>query len=520
MKKLTPGVGLRHLARFHQSVRVLSLTSAYVLLLLLASPAWPGEKYVKSDSPVFLEATPDRALVYFVEPSPQPGTVKVYLDKTPIAFLPRKSYTAVRVEPGYRLVWGRTNSEWIEFKRGRTYLLLYIQTGQSSSAWFMENPEFIHPLVLQRKLAHVTTPEAGLERLRAKLENKYKKALKQAGSKGGVVLPKTFSPAKYGTEGTRMDFVKLSMKWPSRHSALTIDEKSVEYKSKKKEVVIPVSEIRQVSLGVFGTSGFDQPWIRVSHGRAEAPKNAYFVADNYNSMFVSIIAAMEQAKRADVQKEPAIATATGLTPEPSKPDRQTSATAMVTGGKGVVRFEGLKGQFTIELPPGWSAYDQRKAITGKTSPFGMVMFSQIFSQVNFAEMPIQDQLEILDRMDVGELPSFFVDRHPKEKKMSCRFFEKKEVKQAVKMLKRDPMFGSDRKVIKALEPQPVTVGGCKGYRIRGETQTPDGTIWVMDVHVVSDGKILYLFSLRNIKENYESNLGLYEKAISTVQLSP
>ena len=42
---------------------------------------------------------------------------------------------------------------------------------------------------------------------------------------------------------------------------------------------------------------------------------------------------------------------------------------------------------------------------------------------------------------------------------------------------------------------------------------------MMDVAAVSDGKILYLFSLRNIKENYESNLGLYEKAISTVRLT-
>ncbi len=513
MKKLTLRVCLRHRARFRQCVRLLSLTSAYVLLLGLAAPAWPEEKYVKSDSPVFLEATPDRALVYFVEPSPQPWTVKVYLDKTPIAFLPRKSYIGVRVEPGIRLVWGTTDSEWFEFKRGRTYLLLYIQTGQYSSAWFMDDPDIPRPLVLQNKLAHVTTPEAGLERLRAKLEKKYKKALKEAGSKGKVVLPKSFSPVVYVAESkTRFNPFKTH---PPRHSMLTISEQGIEYKSKKKEVVIPVTEIRQVSLAGFAAPGSTQPWIFVRYGRAEAPKIAFFAGENYNAIFASITSAMKQAKRADVQKEPVTAAATRLTPEPSKPERQTSTTAMVASGKGVVRFEGLKGQFTIELPQGWSAYDQRKAITGKKGPTGMV----IFSPVNIAEMGSDDQAKTLAKWDTGELPSFFLDRHPKKKKMSCSYFEKKEVKEVLKVLKRDPMFGRDRKVVRALETQPVTIGGCKGYRIRGEAQKPDGTIWVMDVHVVSDGKILYLFSLRNIKENYESNLGLYEKAISTVRLT-
>ncbi len=299
MKKLTLGVGLRHLLRFRQSVRVLSLTSAYVLLLVLAAPAWPGEKYVKSDSPVFLEATPDRALVYFVYPRPQPGTVKVYLDKTPIGFLPRKSYTAVRVEPAYRLVWGPGNSEWFEFKRGRTYLLVYFQSSQRvgftyKSDWFMDNPDLIRPLVLQRKLAHVRTPEAGLERLKAELDKKYKKALKQAGSKGEVVLPKWFSPATYMAKGTGKELLKTLFELPSRSGTLTIGEQKIEYRSKKKEVVIPVTEIRQVSLAGFVTED-PQPWIFVRYGPAEAPNTAFFRGNSYNAIFAAIMSAMEIA---------------------------------------------------------------------------------------------------------------------------------------------------------------------------------------------------------------------------------
>jgi len=41
----------------------------------------------------------------------------------------------------------------------------------------------------------------------------------------------------------------------------------------------------------------------------------------------------------------------------------------------------------------------------------------------------------------------------------------------------------------------------------------------VDVYAASDGEFLYLFSLRNIKENYEKNLSVYEKAMSTVKLT-
>lgn len=178
-------------------------------------------------------------------------------------------------------------------------------------------------------------------------------------------------------------------------------------------------------------------------------------------------------------------------------------------------YDGLKEQFLIDLPEGWVAYDQTKVLMGKSSPYGVV----VFSQIDFSAMETEKQLESMGKIDKGEIPSFFVDRHPKTKKMSCNFFEKKEKEEVFKMLKKDAMFGKDRKVIKDLAADTVSIGECKGLRIRGETQKSDGTIWVMDVHAVSDGEILYLFSLRNIKENYGNNLDVYEKAIATLKLT-
>lgn len=178
-------------------------------------------------------------------------------------------------------------------------------------------------------------------------------------------------------------------------------------------------------------------------------------------------------------------------------------------------YEGHKQQFLIDIPEGWSAYEQMAVFTGPR-PTGMV----IFSEENFANIKsFENQLEAMSRWDTGIMPSFFVDRHPKNKRMSCGHFEKKETKSVTKMLKRDSMFDRDRKVISPLTATPISFGGCKGIRLKGETEKQDGTRWVIDVHAVSDGEILYLFSLRNIKENYEKNSSVYEKAMSTVKLT-
>jgi len=177
-------------------------------------------------------------------------------------------------------------------------------------------------------------------------------------------------------------------------------------------------------------------------------------------------------------------------------------------------YEGHKQQFLIDIPEGWSANEQMAAITGP-SPTGVV----IFSEDNIANMGIGQQLGAMARMDTGEMPSFFVDRHPKNKKMSCDHFEKGEIKSVTKMIKRDSMFDRDRKVISPLTATPISFGGCKGIRLKGETEKQDGTRWVVDAYAASDGEFLYLFSLRNIERFYEKNLSVYEKAMSTVKLT-
>ena len=55
------------------------------------------------------------------------GTVDVFIDDMPIAQLIRLSFVHLQVEPGWHLLWGKTEAEWFDFEAGRTYLLRILE---------------------------------------------------------------------------------------------------------------------------------------------------------------------------------------------------------------------------------------------------------------------------------------------------------------------------------------------------------------------------------------------------------
>lgn len=181
------------------------------------------------------------------------------------------------------------------------------------------------------------------------------------------------------------------------------------------------------------------------------------------------------------------------------------------------QYNDFMDQIAIDLPRGWIAYDQREANRvrlgkeGKPSRFGVVYFSEA---KNIAELHLVGKARA--EMDTGKLPSFFVERVPAIRNTACKRFPEKAIQQVLKVKRRS--FGKSR-IVKELQTRAISIGGCKGFRIRGEVQTPRGENWVHDVHVVSDGTVMYLFTLRNIKENYEKRLDAYENAIATVRLT-
>lgn len=196
-----------------------------------------------------------------------------------------------------------------------------------------------------------------------------------------------------------------------------------------------------------------------------------------------------------------------------------------------LRSHDLKDQFSIKLPIDWMVYDQAlmyREMTGEKdipSFFDMAFFLPLkYLKRNTVPTPSQGTMrlssDIVTKMDTGELPSFFVNRHKAKKGMSCNGFPEKAKKEVIKLLWKDSIFSTKySKVIVPLQADTTSIGECRALRIKGRAQLPDGNEWVLDVHALSDGKILYLFSLRNEKQYYERNYSLYERAVATVRLT-
>jgi len=196
--------------------------------------------------------------------------------------------------------------------------------------------------------------------------------------------------------------------------------------------------------------------------------------------------------------------------------------------EGYVLNDALKAQFTLALPAGWMASDQgqRMRQLGVRIPegFGLVYFSSVNVAEAFGpfekgqEEQGQKSLDVLRQINTGELPSFFVDRHRAEKGMSCHSLTAKGSQKVFAMIK-DSDFGKGTTTLEPLRMDSTTIGGCQGARYRGRVQGRNGPEWVIDVQAVSDGSVLYLFSLRNRAENFAKNFPVYQTAMSTLRLS-
>lgn len=217
--------------------------------------------------------------------------------------------------------------------------------------------------------------------------------------------------------------------------------------------------------------------------------------------------------------------------EVSTPQQPEKATAVP--GEFVV-YEGLKDQFTIAIPQGWAAYDQEQVVFRKTPGlWGIIIFLPApvaqelkefgipktgISESNAKEL-LRKAVELLSKVEAGEIPSFLVERVRADRGMSCSGFSEKAEKKLLQTIGRDPIFGKGRNVSERPHADPTTVGGCKGLRIRGRGQTSAGGESLVDIYAASDGETLYLFTLRPLAENYAKNVDVFQKAISTAKLS-
>lgn len=195
-----------------------------------------------------------------------------------------------------------------------------------------------------------------------------------------------------------------------------------------------------------------------------------------------------------------------MTPATSAQERQASA-------------GGIQAQFAITLPDGWSVYDQNEAISGKPSAVGMVIFSA--QPVTKAGSTTADP-DLLAKVATGEMPSFFVDRQPGDKGAECTKLSRGVIYDLGTKINQDPSIRTAGRALfgGGLAPKhtDIELGGCKGVRFLLEANKNDAARHrVVDVRAVSDGKVIYLFSVRNPGVHYKANLDAFEKALATVR---
>ena len=184
-----------------------------------------------------------------------------------------------------------------------------------------------------------------------------------------------------------------------------------------------------------------------------------------------------------------------------------------------VPYEGSKEQFTIALPKDWAVYDQGQMM--KASGMGRMPARAadivIFYQSSDPTPQVMLSPELMDKVDTGVLPSFFLQRQRADNGMSCSGFSEKAEKRAVDLIGKDPEF-KGKNAVEAAHAESVAVGGCKGLRISAKGQRAQGHPLVAEAYVASDGETMYVFSLRNPAENFAKNADVFRKAISTLRL--
>lgn len=173
-------------------------------------------------------------------------------------------------------------------------------------------------------------------------------------------------------------------------------------------------------------------------------------------------------------------------------------------------FDGLKDQFTIVLPKGWTVYDvdhETAAFTEKPNPYGLVLFLAESALGPGEKVFNRDNPQAVLRVIRGDVPSFYVERLQAGKGMSCSRLTRSAKSEIALMVGKNPVFGAPR-------TSEIEIAGCQGLKVEGSGQG-----WRLEVRAVSDGKTLYLFSLRNSADNFARNLGAYETALATLQLA-
>jgi TPR repeat protein len=298
--------------------------------------------------------------------------------------------------------------------------------------------------------------------------------------------PQTFHKVWYRTEHRGKFFIYLAM------GDLSVGRDALSFNSKEINLLIPTDRIRRVKPMNFSDDVWT--WVGVEYDEGGQVGIAAFKAPGAMARGTNdILASVEAA-----------ATATAAESGPAREHREIGT------------YEGHREQFTVEVPSGWFVRDQAVA-SGHPGRFGVIVFSaeSLSRPVGSAE----EAVRLANRLDTGELPSFFVDRHAAVDGMVCGGYSESAKESALRAFESPSVLGKGTTVTGSPEVERISLGGCQGLKVRVRARQKDGHELSLLVYTVSDGTTAYDFVLRDLDEFFAKNLAAFEKAVQTVKLT-
>jgi hypothetical protein len=276
---------------------------------------------------------------------------------------------------------------------------------------------------------------------------------------------------------------------------------------------------------------WEERWT-IDRCRTPVPYDVSYSSDGHGGTNIAsrMAPVLEQEKKTDADTPPPLPRA-GENPSPASSSTQSKTAGTSPGSplpasgnalpEGFVLYEGQKDQFTIAIPQGWAARDQSQIVQAKgNSQFNLTFFYLPPKGTPQDSITPAVLMKIIMSIGTGEIPSFFVQKLKAGDGMSCEGFSEKAEKKVFKLVTGDPMFGKGATILEPPRSEPISVAGCKGIRIYGTGKAAkEDTPQTSDVHAVSDGKILYLFSLRGSADNCKKNAEIFQKSVSTAKLT-
>lgn len=277
----------------------LAALALFATLVLCAVPAGASElPYVLRDTTGFPPPAAGTARLVVMREQLTGNGLKpefVFVDRTPIGFLPQKAGVTAEIPAGLHKVWlGRGAASrivWIDFAEGGRYLVRMREAATNAGEWrsdfVLDSPEGYADFAVAKKLQLAIVTPTGMGSLKRNLDRMgwTAKDAKKDSLTRNMVSARLKPPIQYREAYYQdlLDPTQVPMDYEHHTGRLVLDDSALRYfRGDSVAVDIPRDSIETVRYGGF-KSGRPNPWIKIGWRVNGAEKAATFAHTSRDS---------------------------------------------------------------------------------------------------------------------------------------------------------------------------------------------------------------------------------------------